>query len=94
MRSPSSRQISLLHILLLSLPELSRGQPAELYPSIDPHHYGAGMLLKKNYFLFNFVFSDGNPCYDRETRAPQRCVPDFINAAFNLEVRNLDDYLG
>ncbi|VDO99749.1 unnamed protein product, partial [Heligmosomoides polygyrus] len=29
---------------------------------------------------------DGNPCYDRESLAPQRCVPDFINAAFNLEV--------
>ncbi|VDM59180.1 unnamed protein product, partial [Angiostrongylus costaricensis] len=33
-----------------------------------------------------FEFLDGNPCYDRETLAPQRCVPDFINAAFNLEV--------
>uniref|UniRef100_A0A915EBL9 Laminin N-terminal domain-containing protein n=1 Tax=Ditylenchus dipsaci TaxID=166011 RepID=A0A915EBL9_9BILA len=26
-----------------------------------------------------------NPCYD-ERNQPQRCVPDFINAAFNLEV--------
>lgn len=26
-----------------------------------------------------------NPCYD-ERNVPQRCVPDFINAAFNLEV--------
>jgi laminin gamma 1 len=26
-----------------------------------------------------------NPCYD-ETGQPQRCVPDFINAAFNLGV--------
>lgn len=26
-----------------------------------------------------------NPCYD-EINIPQRCVPDFINAAFNLEV--------
>lgn len=30
--------------------------------------------------------SDGNPCYDRDTHAAQRCVPDFINAAFNLQV--------
>jgi hypothetical protein len=26
-----------------------------------------------------------NPCYD-STGAPQRCVPDFINVAFNLNV--------
>uniref|UniRef100_A0A914RI63 Laminin N-terminal domain-containing protein n=1 Tax=Parascaris equorum TaxID=6256 RepID=A0A914RI63_PAREQ len=26
-----------------------------------------------------------NPCYD-DTGLPQRCVPDFINAAFNLQV--------
>ncbi|KAE9415582.1 hypothetical protein Angca_009987, partial [Angiostrongylus cantonensis] len=45
-------------------------QNSQLIPTVDPNHYGA----------------DGNPCYDRETLAPQRCVPDFINAAFNLEV--------
>ncbi|KJH44081.1 laminin EGF-like protein [Dictyocaulus viviparus] len=36
----------------------------------------------------SFLHVNSNPCYDRETLAPQRCVPDFINAAFNLEVES------
>uniref|UniRef100_A0A158R623 Laminin subunit gamma-1 n=1 Tax=Syphacia muris TaxID=451379 RepID=A0A158R623_9BILA len=33
----------------------------------------------------NHHIQSNNPCYD-EFKKPQRCVPDFINAAFNLEV--------
>ncbi|CAD6199317.1 unnamed protein product [Caenorhabditis auriculariae] len=57
-------------LILTAFWRLANSQPAELYPSIDPNHFGA----------------DGSPCYDRQTRLPQRCVPDFINAAFNLRV--------
>ncbi|CAB3399341.1 unnamed protein product [Caenorhabditis bovis] len=57
-------------IIISFLLGLAYSQPAQLVPSVDPNHFGA----------------DGNPCYDRETQAPQRCVPDFINAAFNILV--------
>uniref|UniRef100_A0A914ZML2 Laminin-like protein lam-2 n=1 Tax=Parascaris univalens TaxID=6257 RepID=A0A914ZML2_PARUN len=33
----------------------------------------------------NHYIPGNNPCYD-DTGLPQRCVPDFINAAFNLQV--------
>uniref|UniRef100_A0A0N5AHT3 Laminin EGF-like domain-containing protein n=1 Tax=Syphacia muris TaxID=451379 RepID=A0A0N5AHT3_9BILA len=33
----------------------------------------------------NHHIQSNNPCYD-EFKRPQRCVPDFINAAFNLDV--------
>ncbi|GMT10927.1 hypothetical protein PFISCL1PPCAC_2224, partial [Pristionchus fissidentatus] len=34
----------------------------------------------------NHYGADGNSCYER-AGVPQRCVPDFINAAYNLEVQ-------
>ncbi|CEF61838.1 Laminin subunit gamma-1 [Strongyloides ratti] len=63
--------ILLTLIILLNDKILILSQPAELTPSIDLEHFERS----------------GDLCYDKTNgNQPQRCVPDFINAAFNKYV--------